>query len=61
MSGAGVPDIASQDASALKLAIVVSSSSSPQLRLHSFSAKDSRGVRASSPVVVTIGTVSPQP
>jgi hypothetical protein len=31
------------------------------LRLHSFSARDSRGVRASSPVVVTIGTVPPQP
>src|SRR5260221_12032568 len=35
-----------------KLAITVSSSSSPQLRLHSFSAKDSRGVLASSPVIV---------
>src|SRR5260221_14047113 len=35
-----------------KLAIAVSSSSSPQLRLHSFSAKDSRGVLASSPVIV---------
>src|SRR5260221_2781593 len=35
-----------------KLAIAVSSSSSPQLRLHSFSARDSRGVLASSPVIV---------
>src|SRR5260221_4750707 len=37
-----------------KPAIAVSNSSSPQLRLHNFSAKDSRGVLASRPVSVTI-------
>jgi hypothetical protein len=31
------------------------------LRLHSFSAKDSRGVRASNPVIDTIETAPPQP